>query len=66
MTFGTLAVFIKLGLCPEAFAGSAVFSGVLALIDIALVVESLENGLDGFYVIIVGSSDIAVVAYVHV
>ena len=66
MALWALAVLVQLGLGPEAFAGSTVLALVFALIDITLVIKSLEDSLNGFYVIIVGSSDIAVIADVHV
>ena len=61
---GTLSVH-KLCFSPEAFAGYAVLARIAALIDIALVVKLCDNVLYCFDMVIVGSSYIAVVAYVH-
>ena len=61
---GTLAVH-KLALGPEALAGGAVLAGVLALVDIALVVEGLEYLLHRGNMIVVSGADKSVVAYPH-
>ena len=61
---GALAVN-ELALSPEALAGRAVFAAVLALVDISLVVECLEDFLDALDVVVVGGADIAVVADIH-
>ena len=61
---GALAVY-QLALCPEALAGSAVLAGVLALIDVALVVQGPEYLLHGGNVVVVRGADKSVVAYAH-
>ena len=61
---GALAVH-ELTLCPEALAGRAVFALVFALVDIAAVIELLEDFLHALDVIVVGGADIAVVFDVH-
>ena len=59
-------MLVQLRIGPEALTGSAVFSGILALIDVALVVESLEDLLHRLNVIVVSCADISVVADIHV
>ena len=66
VAFGTAAVFIKLGFRPEAFTRGAVLALVFAFVDIAFVVQVLEDFLYSFHVVIVGSAYIAVVADVHI
>ena len=66
VTLRTTAVLVKLWLSPEAFARRAVFALVFALVNIALVIKSLEDLLNSFNVIIVSSSDVSVIADVHV
>ena len=61
---GALAID-ELTLRPEALAGSAVFAAVLALVDVALVIERLEDFLHALDVIVVGGADVAVVADIH-
>ncbi len=61
---GALAVN-KLALGPEALAGGAVLAGVLALVDVALVVEGPEYLLHGGNMVVVGGADKSVVAYPH-
>ncbi len=56
----------QLALGPEALAGGAVFAGVFALVDIAAVVQLLEDMLYALDVIVVGGADIAVIADVHI
>ena len=63
--FRTLAVY-QLGFCPEAFAWCTVFSLILALVDITLVVQFLEDFLYSFNVIIIRCPDIAVITDVHI
>ena len=61
---GAFAVY-QLALCPEAFAGGAVFALVFALIDIAIFIHLPEDLLDGLHMIIVRGTDEAVVGDVH-
>ena len=61
---GAFAVH-KLRVCPETFARRTVPALVIALVYIALVVESFKYLLHRFFVIIVGGSDKFVVAYVE-
>ena len=56
----------KLGFCPEALAGSAVFALVFAFVDIPLVIKLFEDLLNGRYMIIVSRADISVIADVHI
>ncbi len=58
---GALAVHQLLAVGPEALAGLAVVAGVLALVDIALLVQLGEDLLAGLHVVIVGGADEAVV-----
>ena len=55
----------KLALGPEALARRAVHAGVLALIDIAVVVHFAEDALDAPDMVIVRGADEAVVGDVH-
>ena len=55
----------ELALGPEALARRAVHAGILALIDIALVVHLLEDALHGLDMIVVRRADEAVVGDVH-
>ena len=57
---GAAAVY-ELALGPEALARRAVHAGILALVDIAVVVHLAENTLDAFDVVIVRGADEAVV-----
>ena len=61
---GAFAVH-ELALGPEALAGGAVHAGVLALIDVAVVVHLLEDALDAGDVVIVRGADEAVVGDIH-
>ena len=61
---GALAVH-QLAVGPEALAGLAVVADVLALVDVALLVELGEDLLAGLHVVVVGGADEAVVADVH-
>ena len=61
---GALAVH-QLAVGPEALAGLAVVADVLALVDVALLVQLGENLLAGLHVVVVGGADEAVVADVH-
>ena len=65
VAFRTAAVFVQLGLRPEAFARCAVLALIFALIDVSQVVQALEDLLYGFYMIVVCGADIAVIADVH-
>ena len=65
VTFRTAAVFVQLGFRPEALARGAVLALVLALVDVAQIVQLLENLLYRLYVVIVGGADVAVIADVH-
>ena len=51
----------KLALRPERLAGCAVLALVFALVDIACVIEFLEDLLNGLDVIIVSRSDVTVI-----
>ena len=55
----------QLAVGPEALAGLAVVADVLALVDIALLVELGEDLLAGLHVVVVGGADEAVVADVQ-
>ena len=55
----------QLGLGPEGFARLAVFADIFSFINVALLIELLEDFLDGMFVIIVGGADEAVVGNVH-
>ena len=59
------ATVLELAFGPEAFAGSAVFALIGALIDIAVFIHFFENALNCGNVIIVGGTDETVVADVH-
>ena len=61
---GALAVH-QLAVGPEALAGLAVVADVLALVDVALLVELGEDLLAGLHVVVVGGADEAVVADVQ-
>ena len=61
---GAFAVH-QLAVGPEALAGLAVVAGVLALVDVALLIELGEDLLAGLHVVVVGGADEAVVADVH-
>ena len=61
---GAAAVY-ELALGPEALARRAVHAGILALVDIAVVVHLAENALDALDVVIVRGADEAVVRDVH-
>ena len=61
---GALAVH-QLAVGPEALAGLAVVAGVLALVDVALLIELGEDLLAGLHVVVVGGADEAVVADVQ-
>ena len=61
---GTLAVH-QLAVGPEALAGLAVVADVLALVDVALLIQLGENFLAGLHVVVVGGADEAVVADVQ-
>ena len=63
-TLGAFAVH-QLAVGPEALAGLAVVAGVLALVDVALLIELGEDLLAGLHVVVVGGADEAVVADVH-
>ena len=52
----------QLAVGPEALAGLAVVADVLALVDIALLVQLGEDLLAAFHVVIIGGADKAVVA----
>lgn len=53
---------LRLRIREERFAGDAVPAFIGAFVDVALIVEALENFLHGFYVIIVRCADEVVVA----
>ena len=61
---GALAVH-QLAVGPEALAGLAVVADVLALVDVALLIQLGENFLAGLHVVVVGGADEAVVADVQ-
>ena len=61
---GALAVN-ELAVGPEALAGLAVVADVLALVNVALLVELGEDLLAGLHVVVVGGADEAVVADVQ-
>ena len=61
---GALAV-LELGLGPEALAGGAIPALVLALIDVALVIELLEDVLHHLGMALLGGADEVVVLDVH-
>ena len=65
VTLRTAAVFVQLGLGPEAFARGAVLALIFTLIDVSQIVQTLEDLLYGFYVVVIGGADIAVIADVH-
>ena len=52
----TLAVY-QLGLCPERFTGGTVHSLIGSLVNISLIVETLEDLLYLFLMILIGSTD---------
>ena len=52
----------QLAIGPEALAGLAVVADILALVDIALLVQLGEDLLAAFHVVVVGGTDKAVVA----
>ena len=56
MTVGTAAVLVKLTFGPEALAGGAIHSLVLALVDVTFIIKLFENLLNSLFVIIVGCS----------
>jgi hypothetical protein len=58
---GALAVH-ELAVGPEALAGLAVVADVLALVDVALLIQFGEDLLAGLHVVVVGGADEAVVA----
>ena len=60
----TFAVY-QLGLCKEGLAGSAVHSLVMALVNISLVVELLENLLDLSLVVCVCGADKLIIGSIH-
>ena len=55
----------QLAVGPEALAGLAVVADVLALVDVALLIQLGENFLAGLHVVVVGGADEAVVADVQ-
>ena len=59
------AAVLQLALGPEGFTGGAVHAGVLAFIDVTLVIEPLEDFLNHLFVVVVGGADKVVVAGVH-
>ena len=61
---GALAV-LELQLRPEGLAGGAVPALVFALVDVALLVELLEDALHAFHMPLVGGTDEIVVLDVH-
>ena len=63
-TVRALAVH-QLAVGPEALAGLAVVADVLALVDVALLIQLGENFLAGLHVVVVGGADEAVVADFH-
>ncbi len=58
---GALAVH-QLAVGPEALAGLAVVADVLALIDIALLIQLGEDLLAGLHMVVIGGADEAVIA----
>ena len=58
---GALAVH-ELAVGPEALAGLAVVADVLALVDVALLIQLGEDLLAGLHVVVVGGADEAVIA----
>ena len=59
------AAVLELKLRPEGLAGRTVPALVFALVDVALIVELLENLLYGLHVALVGRADEVVVLDVH-
>ena len=58
---GALAVH-QLAVGPEALAGLAVVADVLALVDIALLIQLGEDLLAGLHMVVIGGADEAVIA----
>ena len=56
--FRALAVD-QLGLSPEAFTRRTVLSGIFPFIDVSLVVQCFENFLYGFYMVVIGGTDVS-------
>ena len=61
---GTFAVD-ELRVCPEGFAGRTVVAFVLALVNIPLIVQLLEDTLDRLDVLRIGGADKLIVVDVH-